>query len=467
MAEDLLPLMGHNIGGDDESESDSNEEDIAAETEESVEEDENYNNAKKQKKKKKDDDKKRMVNFDKSLPTAHSYLGTDLEDVRGRTIHDDDSCVTIPLLALPGVVLVPGQTIPLHLFQHHMVAMIKNVAEKDKTFGVITFRYQSEHTPTLSNLGTTAEIFSIKDETDDISGISTVRVKAKGRQRFEVIDTHREVTGILAGKVRILPECLLTDSLSGARPRSLCKFCCNPADQDSVVKTAVDRQGNVLASVSMVNNLQVNKFSCANFTWWPPWVYKMYDTKNLSEKILRELQSWNEALRVSVFPQDPTELSYWVAQNLPLDDSMRLHLLGLNSAVQRLRCELSIIQKCTVLCCKDCGTQITHKNEVFSMSMEGPLGAYVNPGGHVHETLTVYKIQNLGLIGRPSTEHSWFPGYAWTIVECKHCSSHMGWRFTASNKSLNPQKFWGLCRASLIPGIQNTDDTEEEWMPVM
>lgn len=57
------------------------------------------------------------------------------------------------------------------------------------------YRYQSEHTPTLSNLGTTAEIFSIKDETDDISGISTVRVKAKGRQRFEVIDTHREVTG--------------------------------------------------------------------------------------------------------------------------------------------------------------------------------------------------------------------------------------------------------------------------------
>lgn len=44
------------------------------------------------------------------------------------------------------------------------------------------------------------------------------------------------------------------------------------------------------------------------------------------------------------------------------------------------------------------------------MSMEGPLGAYVNPGGHVHETLTVYKIQNLGLIGHPSTEHSWFPG---------------------------------------------------------
>lgn len=39
------------------------------------------------------------------------------------------------------------------------------------------------------------------------------------------------------------------------------------------------------------------------------------------------------------------------------------------------------------------------------------MAAYVNPHGYVHETLTVYKASNLNLIGRPSTEHSWFPGY--------------------------------------------------------
>ena len=44
------------------------------------------------------------------------------------------------------------------------------------------------------------------------------------------------------------------------------------------------------------------------------------------------------------------------------------------------------------------------------MSSEGPQGAYVNPGGYVHETLTLYKVKNLALIGVPSTEYSWFPG---------------------------------------------------------
>lgn len=54
--------------------------------------------------------------------------------------------------------------------------------------------------------------------------------------------------------------------------------------------------------------------------------------------------------------------------------------------------------------------QIARKEDVFSMATEGPLGAYVNPGGHVHETVTLYKANNLRLIGYPSTEHSWFPG---------------------------------------------------------
>ena len=38
------------------------------------------------------------------------------------------------------------------------------------------------------------------------------------------------------------------------------------------------------------------------------------------------------------------------------------------------------------------------------------MAAYVNPHGYVHETLTVCKASNLSLVGRPSTEHSWFPG---------------------------------------------------------
>ena len=68
------------------------------------------------------------------------------------------------------------------------------------------------------------------------------------------------------------------------------------------------------------------------------------------------------------------------------------------------------VQQCTVMCCVHCNGVIINKSDVFSMSVEGPMSAYVNPGGYVHETLTVVHARGLRLIGNPSEEHSWFPG---------------------------------------------------------
>lgn len=45
------------------------------------------------------------------------------------------------------------------------------------------------------------------------------------------------------------------------------------------------------------------------------------------------------------------------------------------------------------------------------MSSDGPLNAYVNPNGFVHEIITVYNATGLALSGSPAKEHSWFPGY--------------------------------------------------------
>lgn len=49
------------------------------------------------------------------------------------------------------------------------------------------------------------------------------------------------------------------------------------------------------------------------------------------------------------------------------------------------------------------------------MSTDGPLGAYVNPHGHVFEILTLLKANGLALVGRAFTEYSWFPGYSLSL----------------------------------------------------
>ncbi|ELT95677.1 hypothetical protein CAPTEDRAFT_173167 [Capitella teleta] len=380
------------------------------------------------------------VVYDRSLPGAHSYLGDDLQDVSGRTIHDEDSYLTLPLLALPGVVLTPGQTIPLHLFEPSVVSMVRHILTTDRTFGLLTARVNSDE-PVI---GTTAEILAVKDEEDDRSGVSVVRVKAIGRQRFQVLESRRQVDGMLMGKVLILPESQLCDALEGA------------------VAPSLRRRGVTLRSTG-----KFNKLSSAYATSLPPWVYKQYDADDLMQRLRCELLSWNDHLDLRSIPEDASQFSFWLASNLPLDDGQKLRLLRLHCSVQRLRCELSLMQRCSALCCKNCALRIAEKKDVFCMADEGPIGAYVNPGGHVHETLTLYKAQGLTLIGRPSTENSWFPGYAWTILQCRNCMQHMGWKFNAVKGKLKPEKFWGLCRSSLIPGILEESEGTEEWRPSM
>ena len=64
------------------------------------------------------------------------------------------------------------------------------------------------------------------------------------------------------------------------------------------------------------------------------------------------------------------------------------------------------------LYCSGCGNLIAKKEHILSMSVDSPLAAaYVNPGGFVHDTLTVTKVVNLRRQGRSFTENSWFPGY--------------------------------------------------------
>ena len=45
----------------------------------------------------------------------------------------------------------------------------------------------------------------------------------------------------------------------------------------------------------------------------------------------------------------------------------------------------------------------------------------------MHDVVAVREVgsDRVMLLGRPSQEHSWFPGYAWTIVNCAACGAHL------------------------------------------
>ena len=49
-------------------------------------------------------------------------------------------------------------------------------------------------------------------------------------------------------------------------------------------------------------------------------------------------------------------------------------------------------------------------------------------------------------MGEPTTEHSWFPPFAWQMANCGGCREHLGWRFRSTASEI----FYALIEDRLI-----------------
>ena len=173
---------------------------------------------------------------------------------------------------------------------------------------------------------------------------------------------------------------------------------------------------------------------------YPAWIYRKYDCNYVMNLIMNELnQTFQQQVPSSLTANAeeidytidgvryksigtasssynrPLDFSNWLLNNFPFDNSMRLSCLKLNCVNQRLMYMCELLKNFTNITCQNCGRLLCSKSDVFSMSKQGFMQAYLNPGGFIHETLTVYKAKNLLLMSaRPTTQNSWFPGYGWT-----------------------------------------------------
>jgi cereblon len=157
----------------------------------------------------------------------------------------------------------------------------------------------------------------------------------------------------------------------------------------------------------------------------PAWTFRRIDCSYMISLILRELnetfqqqQTNNDGKRLDEGSfKDPLFFSNWLLNSFPFDNKMRLACLQLDCVNHRLNYMYNLLTQFININCKVCNEFICTKSDVFSMSKQGFMQAYLNPGGYVHETLTVYKVKGVSLMGDPpSTLHSWFPGNLTSIV---------------------------------------------------
>ncbi|CAH2060857.1 unnamed protein product [Thlaspi arvense] len=217
-------------------------------------------------------------------------------------------------------------------------------------------------------------------------------------------------------------------------------------------KTSISQGQKQNNLTSLRKNTNLTRFRMVPRAFWPFWVYGMYDAYYLAQ---RAADLWKQIVGVpnmDAIVNKPDILSFFIASKIPVSESIRQELLELNGVSYRLQREIELLKSFDRVRCKHCQTVIARRSDMLVMSSDGPLGAYVNPYGYVHEIMTFYKANDIALSGRAVKKDSWFPGYAWTIANCATCETQLGWLFTATNKKLKPSSFWA------VRGSQVADD---------
>ncbi|MCS7056902.1 MAG: LON peptidase substrate-binding domain-containing protein [Thermoflexales bacterium] len=103
----------------------------------------------------------------------------------------------LPLFPL-NVVLFPGQTLPLHIFEPRYRIMIRRCIENDEPFGVVLARDEEPDEP--HEIGTSARVTDAKRLSDGRMNILTL-----GEERFRLRDFRVSEHGYLIGNVVPFP----------------------------------------------------------------------------------------------------------------------------------------------------------------------------------------------------------------------------------------------------------------------
>lgn len=187
-----------------------------------------------------------------------------------------------------------------------------------------------------------------------------------------------------------------------------------------------------------------------------PFVIRQFDGEFLKSFIVEKMKKscWNHLIknRKDLEEMTPSRFGWWIASEISIGVKQRLAFLNEHGTSARLRAIIHFLdEKVATVSCRRCGSVISSMDKAFNPETNL---FHVNSHGVVHNILTVTEIQpnSVSLDPEPpTTEHSWFPGFGWTIMNCSRCSVHLGWLFTeqVEDEHTTPKEFYAFTRSQI------------------
>ncbi len=94
--------------------------------------------------------------------------------------------------------------------------------------------------------------------------------------------------------------------------------------------------------------------------------------------------------------------------------------------------------------CAACAGAIAEEGSRIALPGGAAVQVHANPHGLFFAVLAFATAHNLSLIGAPSLDFTWYPGYAWQIALCLACHQHLGWFFTPTDSLSQQASFYAL-----------------------
>ncbi|EFO93589.1 hypothetical protein CRE_07180 [Caenorhabditis remanei] len=179
-------------------------------------------------------------------------------------------------------------------------------------------------------------------------------------------------------------------------------------------------------------------------------------TNNLIEQCCYELREMvGESAVNQAKAKGLASFSYYVSQKIFSNRKTEYSLLKEDSANTRIAAALKYC-KISIGKCARCNTRIFRNQHIMRLSEQTM--THVNAHGFVHRITLLSEIKNYGRASLPSYEYTWFPDYAWMIIQCIRCHQHIGWEYISMTRA--PHRFYGIQREGIR--FQNDEEDEEE-----